>query len=116
MQAWRMSIVVLVGLLAGCAEASAATPDPSQDIDCSVVAFYFQGLAEHQGAPADQRHATGAVFKWYSARIQTVAKQEGADRVLSQAGPLLEAVKRDPRSMGDELLACTERAVKEGLR
>jgi len=102
--------------LAACSQANAATPDPSQDIDCSVVAFYFSGLAEHRGVEPAQKRALAAVHKWYSKKVQAIAKDEGANGVLTRAGPVLEAVKRDPMNMRDELAACTDRAVNDGLR
>jgi hypothetical protein len=113
----RVFLVVLAtsGLL-GCAQASAATPDPSQDLDCSVVAFYFNGLAKHKGAAADQHHALSTVNKWYATRLQAIAKKDGVESVLARTGPLLEAVKREPMEMRDELSACTDRALSEGLR
>src|SRR5688572_30180343 len=93
----RMLFLTLASAcLVACAQASAANPDPSQDIDCSVVTFYFSGLAKHEGAEAAQQRALSAVSKWYAAKVETLAKQNGANQVLNRAGPLLEAVKRDP--------------------
>jgi hypothetical protein len=102
--------------IAACAQARAATPDPSRDLDCSVVTFYFSGLAKHQGANAEQQRAVAAVFEFYATKVRNIAKQEGANSVAARMEPLLEAVKRDPMNMRDELSACTDRAVNEGLR
>jgi hypothetical protein len=102
--------------LAACGQAFAATPDASHDVDCSVVAFYFTGLAEHMGADPTQQRAVAAVHEWYSTKVQAIAREKGGNEVLNRAGPVLEAVKRDPVNMRDELAACTDRAVNEGLR
>jgi hypothetical protein len=103
-------------LLAACSQASAATPDTSNDIDCSVLAFYFDGLAGHTGAPPSQKRATAAVHSWYSVKVQRISQERGAHAVLSRAGPVLEAVKQDPMNMRDAHKACAFRAVNEGLR
>jgi hypothetical protein len=109
-------VVPAASALAACGQASAAAPDTSGDIDCSVLAFYFNGLAEHTGAPPSQRRATQAVHEWYSIKVQKISREEGATAVLSRAGPVLETVKRDPMKMRDSHKACAVRAVSEGLR
>ena len=117
MQTQRILLVALASVgLTACGRANAATPDVSQDVDCSVVAFYFTGLAQQMRVEPTQQRAVAAVHDWYSARVRAMASQEGANEVLSRAGPILEAVKRDPVNMRDEMAACTDRAVNEGLR
>ena len=98
-----------------CSQAVAATPDPSKDLDCSVITFYFSGLAKHRGAEVGEQQALASVFDWYRARVKGEAGAENGDAMLSRAAPILEAVKRDPMNMRDELAACTDRAVREGL-
>ena len=100
--------------LAGCGQASGSVPDPSSDLHCSVIAFYFSGLAEHDGAPADQRRALAAVHEWYAAKLRQLATQRGdPNSVLAEAEPILDAIKRDPRAMLDEHETCSERAMAD---
>lgn len=104
----------LSALAAGCGQAEAANPDPTRDIDCSVVAFYFKGLAEKDGAPQEQRRSTAAIHEWYALKLREIRIQRGdTQSVLAEAAPILEAVKRDPLAALDELEACTDRAVSD---
>lgn len=107
--------IVACMLLIGCGRAAATTIDPADDVHCSVVAFYFQGLTEHAGAPSDQRHAVKALQEWYSAKMRQVAVERwgGLAAAERELAPLLDAVKSDPVAMRDELLACTERAIAD---
>lgn len=107
------ALVFACALLSGCGGASAATLDPSDDVHCSVLAFYFDGLARHQGAPRDQLRATKVMHEWYAAKMRDVAVERWGDMAgfEKEAGPLLESVKADPQAMADEMLACTDRAV-----
>jgi hypothetical protein len=116
MRIYDWLVVPAASALAACAQASAAAPDTSSDIDCSVLAFYFNGLAEHRGAPLSQRRATQAVHEWYSIKVQKISREKGADAVLSRAGPLLETTKQDPMKMRAANTACADRALNEGLR
>ena len=108
--AWLLLIAV-----SACNQASAAAPDPAKDLDCSVLAFYFHGYAKHIDAPTHQRHATRMVFEWYAARIreQANARWFGSAAYLADADPLLQAIKRDPRSMHDVYIACSTRAIDD---
>lgn len=101
--------------VAACGNANAAALDPSRDVDCSVLTFYFKGLADHQGAPADQQHALAAMHEWYAVKTRALAVERWGDMegLAGEVGPLLDAIKRDPMSMLDELAACTERAVED---
>jgi len=115
MQTQRMLLVALASVgLTACGQANASTPDVSQDVDCSVIAFYFTGLAQQMGVNPTEQRAVAAVHAWYSTRVRAIASED-ANEVLSRAGPILEAVKRDPANMRDEMAACTDRALNEGL-
>jgi len=115
MRVREMSLLTCSLMMASCNQTPQVRPDPSSDIDCSVVTFYFKGLADHDRAEADQRAALGAVSNWYARRAEAIAKEQGAESVLQRAGPILDAVKAEPKAMGDELQACTDRAVREGI-
>lgn len=100
--------------LAACGQASGSVPDASSDLHCSVLAFYFNGYAEHSSAPADQRRALAAVHEWYAAKLrQLTTERGGPDSVVAEGAPILEAVKRDPSAMIDELQACSDRALAD---
>ena len=100
--------------IAGCAEARGSVPDASNDLHCSVLAFYFAGLAQHSGAPADQQRGTAAVQQWYAAKARELAAQRpDPNAALADMAPILEAIKRDPNSMLDEFSACTDRAAAD---
>jgi hypothetical protein len=105
--------IIACTFLGGCGTATAATLDPSDDAHCSLLAFYFNGLAEHQGAPRDQLRATKVLHEWYAAKIRQVAVKRWGDMsgYEKEMGPLLERIKSDPKAMGDELIACTDRAM-----
>ena len=110
----RNLVLLMLGAAAsaGCSNATATTLDPSSDVHCSVLAFYFAGLAEHNRAPADQRHATRVMHEWYSAKIRAVAVERWGDMdgMSGEIRPLLEEVKRAPGDMLDELGKCADRA------
>jgi hypothetical protein len=105
--------VLALTLLGGCGEAGAANVDPADDVHCSVLAFYFHGFAKHQGVPANQLRATKVMHEWYAAKVRDVAVERwgGTDGFQKEIGPLLEAVKKDPKAMADEMVACTDRAI-----
>ena len=112
LSAWiRLAPIIVI---AGCGEARGTVPDASNDLHCSVLSFYFAGLARHSGAPADQQRATAAIHEWYAAKAREVAAQRSdPNAVLAEMEPIFEAIKQDPRSMLDELSACTDRAAAD---
>jgi hypothetical protein len=101
---------------ASCSQASAVTPDPRNDVDCSVLAFYFNGLGQHRGAPASVQRSLAKVDGWYVQKVQVLTQGRGIDPVRSRVEPRLEAVKKDPMNMRDAHMACAKRAIAEGLR
>jgi len=107
-------IVAPLTALAACGQASGSVPDASSDLHCSVLAFYFSGQAEHDGAPTDQRRALAVVHEWYAAKLRQLTAERGeSDSVLNGGAAILEAVKRDPRAMVDEAQACSARALAD---
>jgi|GEM_PF-2671405 len=112
LSAWIRLAPIIV--MAACGQASGSVPDASSDLHCSVLAFYFTGQAEHDGAPADQRRALAVVHEWYAAKLrQLTAERDESDSVLNEGTAILEAVKRDPRAMVDEAQACSARALAD---
>ena len=116
MRASKMALALTALGLAACAAANATPFDGDDDVHCSTIAFYQQGLAEHVGAPADQRRATKAVHEWYAAKVRAIAAKDGLDSLQRRVEPVLEAVKRDPQSSREAMLRCADRAIAEGLR
>jgi len=110
------SFAVLASVLAGCTPAEAITPDASNDVDCSVIAFYFNREAARLGVPEDQQRATAAVHAWYSKRVHEIEAERGLQAIEKRADPLLVRLNRDPASMLPASSACAERAVRAGLR
>ena len=108
-------LVPLSLLLTACGEADATLIDPRNDVHCSVVAFYFHGLAKHEGAPADQQHATKVLHEWYAAKMRREAGERFKDwqNFEREISPLLEAIKAKPTAMTDELDACLDRAIAD---
>jgi hypothetical protein len=105
-------VVAAISTLSGCSEAAGAAIDPASDIDCSVVAFYYSGLAAHEGAPVDQQRATKIVHEWYAAKVRDIAVQSGDPQaVLSKAAPILDVIKHDPKGMAGNLQTCADRAI-----
>jgi hypothetical protein len=116
MRPFICSLLVLAPVLAACTQAQAITPDPDNDIDCSVVAFYFSSEAQRSSAPEDHRRATAALHAWYAKRVQEVAAQRSLPEIEKRADPLLAELNRDSASMREVAASCTERAVREGLK
>lgn len=103
-----------LAMFAGCAPARGSVPDASNDLHCSVLAFYFAGYAEQSGAPTDQRQGAMAIHEWYAAKAREIAAQRSdPNSALAEMASVLEAVKRDPRSMLDEFSTCTDRAATD---
>lgn len=102
-------------ILSGCGTASAATIDPADDVHCSVVAFYFHGLAKHHGFPDDQQRAAKGIHEWYASKMRQVAvgRWGGMAGFEKEVAPLLETIKSDPLAMRDEMTTCTERAGRD---
>lgn len=100
-------------LLSGCGKFHAAPLDPADDVHCSVLAFYFHGRAQHEGAPGDHLRATKVMHEWYAARMRGVAAERWGDMsgFEKEVGPILEAVKEDPKGARDEMVVCTKRAI-----
>ena len=108
-----LGVILACVFLGGCGAASAATVDPADDVHCSILAFYFHGLANHQGVAGDQIEATRVLHEWYAARMRVVAADRWSDTAAyeKEVAPLLERIKSDPQAMADEMLACTDRAI-----
>lgn len=113
----RNAFTCIIGLvfLDACSPASAVTIDPANDIHCSVVSFYFHGLAKHEHAPEIQIRATKGLQDWYAAKMKVATAGRFADLATAKAEtePLLDAINSDPASMRDELLKCAERATAD---
>lgn len=112
----RLSAIAIASmLLSSCGQANAATLDATDDVHCSVLAFYFQGLAKHHGFPAKQQKAANGLHDWYAAKIRSIAKERWGDMsgFEKEVAPLLQTIKSDPLAMSDEFLACTERAAAD---
>lgn len=101
--------------LTGCGSNTRPTLDPSRDLDCSVVSFYFAGFAKHVGAPAEQTRAAWVVSEWFHARLREDLAKQGQDGsgALASAEPLLEEIKRDPKAATDEFASCSNRAIAD---
>lgn len=104
--------ILLPAVLGGCGQATAAVVDPENDVHCSVLAFYFHGLAKHTQAPEKQVRAAKGFHDWYAAKLREVAGERFTDPAIyeKEVGPVLEAVKADPLAMRDEMFACIDRA------
>lgn len=110
----RVSILGLLAILTSCGEASGKTLDPARDLDCSVVAFYFNGLTQQIDMAADEKRAARVLHEWYAAKLRERAVEAGtADTVLREAEPVLEAIKAAPGEATDELSVCAERALAD---
>jgi hypothetical protein len=109
-----ISAAIVIGLC-GCASAYAVTIDSNNDIHCSVLAFYFHGLAKHDGAPDKQVRATKGLQDWYAVKMRAAEGGRYSDPAVMQSeiGPILESVKADPVSMRDKAKACADRAVAD---
>ena len=107
--------ILLPAVLAGCSQAKAATVDPTNDVHCSVLAFYFHGFAKHHQAPDNQVRATKGFHDWYAAKMKKAAGERFKDAAVleKEVGPLLETVKADPLAMRDEMSACADRAAAD---
>lgn len=102
-------------LLSACGAASATTVNPSDDVHCSVLAFYFHGLAEHQGVPRQHLAATKVMHEWYAVKMRQAAVERWGDMAgyEHEVGPLLDSIKSDPKAMEGEMLACVDRATAD---
>ena len=100
--------------LTSCGQANGRALDPSSDLQCSVIVYYFDGLAEHVGAPTDHKRILSKVNQWYASKVQQLALERSqADSEMGQASAVLEQVKRDPEAAYDEAAACIDRAVAD---
>ena len=113
----RFAVVAALssGLVSACSPSRAVALDPKNDVHCSVLAFYFNGLAAQVGAPDRQLRASKGLHDWYAAKMKIASAGRFSDPAVLQAelGPLLEEVKADPLSAGDELQACADRAAAD---
>lgn len=109
-----ISAAILIGLC-GCTSANAVTIDSNNDIHCSVLAFYFHGLAKHNDAPDDQLRAIKAIQDWYAVKMRSAEGGRYSDPAVMQSeiGPILESVKADPISVRDKAKSCADRAVAD---
>jgi hypothetical protein len=87
--------------------------DPSNDVHCSVLASYYDGLAKATNAPADQRRAMAALLLWYGGKAQRIDAERRDGSVLQEIKSVLTAIKKDPMAATDELTACADRATKD---
>lgn len=108
-------IVVASVALSACTSAKAVAIDPTNDVHCSVLSFYFHGAAVHDGAPDDQVRALKVLQDWYAAKMRSAEGGRYADPTVmeSEIGPLLETVNADPQSKLEDLDACTDRAATD---
>lgn len=102
-------------LLSACSSAGAATVDVKNDVHCSILAFYFHGLAKHERAPEDQIRATRGLHDWYAEKARVSSGRRFSDLKVMQAEvePILETIKADPNSMRDEYRGCADRAASD---
>lgn len=102
-------------LVSGCGQATAATVNPADDVHCSTLAFYFQGLAKHHQAPLVQQRAITGMHEWYAAKLREVAAARWKEKSEAEAeiGPILEKIKSDPLAMRDAMKECALRAQRE---
>lgn len=109
-----LSAATLIGL-STCASADAVSIDSKNDIHCSVLSFYFHGLAKHNHASDEQVFATKGLRDWYAIKMRSAEGGRYSDPAViqSEIGPILEAIKADPLSMQDEVKACADRAVAD---
>ncbi len=110
-----LTFMVVANLIGACSPAPAVKIDPQNDIHCSVLSFYFYGLAKHDGAPDAQILATKALQDWYAAKLQSDAGNRYSDPALAKKniGPILDAVKANPATMRDAMRICTNRAASD---
>ena len=101
--------------MAACSPASAVTIDPKNDVHCSVLTFYFHGLAVHDGASSTQIRAAKGLQDWYAAKLRSLSGGRYADPALMQReiGPVLDTVKANPDAMRDAARACVSRAAAD---
>ncbi len=111
---YLLSAATLIGLSA-CTSASAVSIDPKNDVHCSVLSFYFHGLAKHNQAPSKQVFATKRLQDWYAIKMRSAegGRYSNPTVMQSEIGPILKTIKADPLSMLDEVKACADRAVVE---
>jgi hypothetical protein len=112
----NLSTALIAGILStACSSANAVAIDENNDIHCSVLAFYFHGLAKHEGAPAEQVRATKGLQDWYATKLRAVGGGRFSEPAVMQSeiAPILEAIKADPLSMRGKTKACAERASAE---
>ena len=108
------TVLLFATLLHAC-DTSKSIVDVTDDYHCTDISFYFSGLARYVNAPIEQQLATKKVFEWYANKLREKAASEGADivkRRLVNDHSILDAVKKDPNSMTDELEKCSTRAQK----
>lgn len=110
----RISTVLACVILGGCGQ-TAAKVDPRDDVHCSVLAFYFHGLAKHENVPLQQIRATEGLHDWYAAKMRAKAGKRLQDFAVMdrEVTPLLDAIKADPAAMRDEARACADRAAAD---
>lgn len=100
-----------------CGQASAATIDPSQDLDCSVLSSFMRELGTKVDADPKQKRALAAVHKWYIERTQPTFQDLGEEAFRAKISPIYEAAKRETiRTASEKHMICAKRAVDEGLR
>ena len=101
--------------LSACASAGAVTVDAKNDVHCSILAFYFHGLAKHERAPEDQIRATKGLHDWYAEKMRASSGERFSDLKIMKAEvePVLETIKADPVAMRDEYSSCADRALAD---
>jgi len=110
-----LTLMLAVESMAACSPATAVTIDPKNDVHCSVLTFYFHGLAVHDGASNTQIRATKGLEDWYAAKLRSHSGGRYADPTLLQRelGPVLDTIKANPDAMRDAAKACVSRAAAD---
>jgi hypothetical protein len=107
-----LGTVLSIFICACSGSGNAAVVNPENDIHCSVLSFYFHGLAKHNGLSDEQLRASKGLEDWYAAKMRKALGEHYSDPAImkSEIEPILEVVKADPLSMRDEVTACAKRA------
>ena len=71
-----------IGLI-GCGAAAQEMPDPSKDIDCSIITALFAEGARLENEPEKQRLALNILAQWYFTKVE--ASGEATDPSIDDA-------------------------------
>jgi hypothetical protein len=113
----KVLMIPVLLVTSACGQASAATIDPSQDLDCSVLSVFMKELGTKVDADPKQKRALAVVHKWYVERTQPTFQELGEEAFRAKISPIYEAAKRETiRTATEKHMICAKRAVDEGLR